>query len=119
MNAPARYAYLYPNDADPIMKSLWAEHTGFTSDGRPLYTYSVIGGAPATGVLGPRSGLLDPVTGLELGIRRPRGGPMEPPPTSGPAPVPPIALTDEERRAFVEWCQKVDQRLARLEARLG
>ena len=126
MNAPARYAYLYPNDADPIMKSLWAEHTGFTSDGRPLYTYSVIGGSPATGVLGPRGGLVDPVTGLELGIRRPRGGPMEPPPLSGQAPEsppgsagPPIALTDEERRAFVQWCQNVEQRLARLEARPG
>jgi hypothetical protein len=92
MSAPARYAFLYPNDADPIMKSLWAEHTGFTPDGRPLYTYSIIGGAPVTGVLGPRGGLVDAETGLELGIRRPRGGPMEPPPSSsGPAPEPQTA----------------------------
>ena len=102
----------------------WAEHTGFTPDGRPLYTYSVIGGAPVTGALGPGGGLVDAETGIELGIRRPRGGPMEPPPSSSgppepPLPRPPTAWTDEERRAFEEWCQKVDQRLARLEARLG
>jgi hypothetical protein len=135
----AKYYRLYPGHADAIMASLWAEHTGFAADGRPLYTFTNDRGLSTPGVTStpPGRGLVDPKNTLAINIVPPRGAmppppdgwealsilqpgapPITPPAPPGPSPNPQAEglWTAQKERAWIAWCQRVDEILAR---RLG